>query len=496
MRHRVRAPLLACTTLSVTLVAQVAPQSVPSATRRDTTVRSYDGRTMPAEIIRVTVPEKRAEVTRSISVAALRIPTSAGQSGRPIVFLMGGPGIPGTVMAPIPPYFTLFQRLREAADVVILDQRGVGRSEPVVDCPVQDTLPMDFFLRREQIVRVIRDRVASCARQVLSRGNDPTAYTTVESADDLDDLRKVLGVEQIDLLAFSYGSRLALMYAQRHGGHIGRMVLQGVNGPGLVLKRPAPVARKLDRMAEILEQDSTWRGQTDLRMAARLARERLSQSPAKVTITDRRTGQPLDVPVGRDGFDAIVALNLDDARLPALLVSVAANDDRVLTRFAEAAWNGLGGGTVGLMARAVNCAADRPESRWEKVRSESGSAPFGNPIDNEFLTLEFCQAVGYTAPPGEFTDSVTSSAPMLLLTGSLDGTNPLENAVQVARGLPNAVSLEIPNALHEALPVPAVQSLVVDWFRGTDIRDRRLTAPPPRFVSVEEAAALPSQRER
>jgi pimeloyl-ACP methyl ester carboxylesterase len=496
MRHPVRASLLAWATISVAPVAEVASQPVSAASRVDTTVRSYDGRTMPAELIRVTVPENRAKVTRTISIAALRIPSTTGQPGRPIVFLMGGPGIPGSVMAPVPPYFTLFQRLREVADVVILDQRGVGRSEPVIDCPVNDPLPRDVFLRRERIVRVIRDRVASCASQVQSRGNDPTAYNTVESADDLDDVRKALGVEQIDLLAFSYGSRLALMYSQRHGDHIGRVVLQGVNGPGLVLKRPAPIARKLDRMAEILAQDTTWRGQTDLRAAARAARERLSRNAASVTITDRRTGRQFPVRVGRDGLDAIVALNLDDARLPALLVSVAANDDRVLTRFAEAAWNGLSAGTVGLMARAVNCAADRPDSRWEAVRSDSASAPFGSPIDNEFLTLEFCRAAGYTAVPVEFHDAVRSQVPLLLLTGSLDATNPLENAVEVARGFPNAATLEVTNAAHEALPAPAVQSVVVDWFRGADIRERRLAVPPPRYLPVEEAAALPSQRER
>jgi hypothetical protein len=85
---------------------------------------------------------------------------------------------------------------------------------------------------------------------------------------------------------------------------------------------------------------------------------------------------------------------------------------------------------------------------------------------------------------------------MLLLTGSLDATNPLENAVEVARGFSNAVSLEVADAMHEALPVPAVQSVIVDWFRGTDVRGRRIVASPPRFLSVEEAAAPPTQRGR
>ena len=46
------------------------------------------------------------------------------------------------------------------------------------------------------------------------------------------------------------------------------------------------------------------------------------------------------------------------------------------------------------MARAVNCAADRPDSRWKTVAKESRTAPFGAPIDNELLTDEFCRTVG------------------------------------------------------------------------------------------------------
>jgi hypothetical protein len=182
-------------------------------------------------------------------------------------------------------------------------------------------------------------------------------------------------------------------------------------------------------------------------------------------------------------------------RLPALLISVAAADDRVLARFVEAAWNGLSAGNVGLMARAVNCAADRPKSRWDVVRSEAGTAPFGAPIDNEFLTEDLCRSVGYATSPIEFTGPVTSSVPLLLLTGSLDATNPVENATEVARGFANAVSLEVENAAHEALTVPAVQDVVVDFFRGSDVSGRHIVAPPPRFASVADAAApVPPRR--
>ena len=271
---------------------------------------------------------------------------------------------------------------------------------------------------------------------------------------------------------------------------------KGVDGPGQVAKLPAPIARKLRRVGELLKQDHGWHGPTDLLAAASAARERLARNPAPVNIADPKTGQHLHVLIGRDGFDAVAGLHLNDARLPAMLVSAAAGDDRILARLAEAVWNNFAGGTVGLMGRAVDCAADRPDSRWKAIRTESLTAPFGTPIDNAVLTGDFCRAVGYDSPPVEFAGPVSSSAPALLLTGTLDATTPVENARDVARGLPNALLLDVENAAHEALPVPAVQDVVVDFLRGIDVRGRRPADTPPHFPPVEKALERGSERPR
>jgi pimeloyl-ACP methyl ester carboxylesterase len=462
-----------------------AGQAVPPA-RETTTVRSYDGRTMSGEIIRLVVPERRSRPERTISMAALRLPTTAERPGPPTFFLMGGPGIPGSVMVAVPPYFTLFERLRSIADVIIVDQRGIGRSTPVLDCPFDGSLSDSVFLREGPLVAELRRQVASCADRWRREGADPTWYTTVESADDIEDLRRVLGVDRINILAFSYGTRLALAVLQRHEAHLGRIVLQGVNGPGLVLKRPVATERKLELLNRLLRGDTLWAG-TDLLAVARAARGRLTATPTSVTISDRRSGQPRQVAVGRYGLDVVVNTNLDDRRLPALLVSVAAGDDRLLGRFVERLWNGLTQSTVGLMARAVNCAADRPRSRWALIARDARRSPFGSPLDNAVLTDDFCAAIGYRQPEVEFPTPLRSEVPALLLTGVLDATNPVENARAVGRGLPRAILLTIENAVHEALPIPAVQDVVVAFLSGEDVRGRTVIAPVPRFPTVEAA---------
>jgi len=486
------------TTLCVILAGLESPLSVGaqsvSAARETTTVRSYDGRSMSGEIIRLSVPERRSRPIRTITLAAYRLPTTAEQPGAPIVFLMGGPGIPGSVMAAVPPYYTLFERLRAIADVIIVDQRGLGRSTPIIDCPFDGTLSDSAFLVEGLLAATLRRQVAACAEHWRREGADPTAYTTLESADDINDLRKALGVDRIDLLAFSYGTRLALAVLQRHEAHVGRIVLQGVNGPGLVLKRPVATTRKLQLLSQLLHHDTLWQQTTDLLAAARVARDRLATAPAAVTIVDQRSGQSKQLIVGRYGFDAMVNLNLDDRRLPALLVSVAGGDDRLLTRFAEATWNGLTTGSIGLMARAVNCAADRPGSRWALIAREAGEAPFGRPVDNEVLTDDFCGAVGYRTPAVEFSGRLHSAVPAMLLTGTLDATTPGENARAVASGLPNAIVLDIVNAAHEGLPMPQVHDIIIDFLQGRDVRGRSIVGDPPHFPAVEAALAPAPRR--
>jgi pimeloyl-ACP methyl ester carboxylesterase len=468
--------------------AAMAQPVAPAAHIQSTTIHSYDGRSLPAEAVRIDVPERRTHPGRIITIAALRIPTTAAHPGSPVFFLMGGPGIPGSVMAPIPPYFSLFQRLSELGDVVIVDQRGIGNSQPQLDCPIVGKPPDDFFLRPAAFIAFARHQVELCAAHWREQGAYPAAYTTIESADDIDDLRKGLGYEKISLLGFSYGTRLALSYVDRHDAHVDRIVLQGVDGPGQVIKLPMTSVRKLERIGGLLAGDAAWQPPVDLVAAARKARQRLAATPASITVTDRKAHGAVSLQVGRDGFDEIVALNLNDTRLPALLVSVAAGDDRVLTQLAGDVWNGMAGGTAGLMGRAVDCAADRPRGRWAMVRKQAAAAPFGIPVDDGVLTDQFCRAVGYASPPVEFAHPVHSEAPALLLTGSLDATDPAENAEEVARGLPGAILLDVENAAHEALPEPAVQDAVADFLRGENVCGRKLVADTPRFLSIEDAA--------
>lgn len=57
------------------------------------------------------------------------------------------------------------------------------------------------------------------------RPADPGAYAIADYVADLEELRGHLGCERIDLLGHSHGGMVAIAYAGRHPGRIGRLVL-------------------------------------------------------------------------------------------------------------------------------------------------------------------------------------------------------------------------------------------------------------------------------
>jgi pimeloyl-ACP methyl ester carboxylesterase len=474
------------------LLAHPLEGQSPSLVWQPLSSRTYDGRAIAAEAAKLEVPENRATPGRTISLGLIRLPATSSAAGDPIVFLMGGPGIPASVMLPIPPYFDLFDRLRALGDVILVDQRGVGQSEPVVSCPSKGPLPTDFLSTRRRAVDALREVTSACLVEWRERGVNIGAYNTRESSDDLESLRVALGARRLNLLAFSYGTHLALSYARRYPDGVGRMVLQGVRGPDQSLKSPEVYARGFHQLSRLAAEDSTARSLApDIEQLLGATLDRLTPSPIQVSVTDP-AGAPVAIIIGKEGLQLLVSNAPDDPRLPALLASLAKGDSTLLAQVASAAWQGLG--EVNLMARAVDCASGSSAAARERVSHEVAGALLGNPAPNLVRLPDYCEVFGDIALPEEFRSPITSAAPTLFISGQLDVQAPAEEAAAVARGFSRGVELIVANGRHELLPITAVRAVVVDFFAGRDVAGRALTADPPGWVGMEEAKSPPRRR--
>lgn len=170
----------------------------------------------------VSVPEDRADPGgRRIALNLVILPATGEKRLLPLYDLAGGPGLPATQTAEF--YLSFGGAYREGRDIVLLDQRGTGRSNGL-QCP--DLASPD---RQYELFYPV-ERVAACRTSLSSRAR-LEHYGTDAAAADLEAVRQALGHDRIDLFGLSYGTLLALRYDQLFPGRARAMVLLGTATP-------------------------------------------------------------------------------------------------------------------------------------------------------------------------------------------------------------------------------------------------------------------------
>jgi pimeloyl-ACP methyl ester carboxylesterase len=476
--------------LGVAAAAAAQAPATPTAPRAEPfTLRSYDGRERAAERVRLDVPAGGADA-RSLQIAFIRLRPAGAPSRPPIVFLMGGPGVPASVMAPIPPYFTLFTRLAEGGDVILLDQRGLGDSTPKTDCPAASApLPADLFERREALVAAFAAAYRACAA-ALPPPAKATDFAVDRVADDVDAVRRALGVPQVDLLAFSFGSRIALEVLKRHPERVRKVVLQGVLGVD-TLRQPSLDDAVFRRFAALADAQAAAKAlPPSVAASMRTLQARAAAAPLPIAI-QTASGEPRQLRVGRAVLDALVLGRVGDPALAAVLAAAVAEDYSLLSRWAQALYQDLERGGGSLMARALVCSTASPDAARREASRAAGATVLGEALDNHFQDPAFCAALGVTPPTAQ--RPVTSRVPVLLISGSLDPRTPPDRAEVTRQALARSEHAIVEHGGHELLPVPAVQDLVLAFLDGRPDRPP-IALPPPAVLTVDEARRPPSPR--
>ncbi|MEU8774326.1 alpha/beta hydrolase [Streptomyces sp. NPDC048606] len=232
-----------------------------------------------------------APAGRQISLALTRVPHTAARSQGPLLVNPGGPGGSGRALAG----FVASALPKDVAaqyDVIGFDPRGVGRSEPALDCggnhfkPVRpDSVPLDPAVERANL-----DRVRAFAESCQARHADVLPHIgTVSAARDLEVLRVALGAPRLSYFGYSYGTYLGAVYAKLHPDRVHRLVLDSVVDPAGVWYQDnlaqdvAFDARHKAFLAWVAEHDATYRlGDDPARVEARWygMRESLRQQAA------------------------------------------------------------------------------------------------------------------------------------------------------------------------------------------------------------------------
>ena len=222
-RQRTGALALGIIALGVAVTAAVAPAQESSAREYPDFLQPCERNDLPGGLCGTyeVWEDRAAEAGRRIGLNVIVLPA---RDPKPEMgawtYLMGGPGGAATPVAP--GLANGWQR--EHLDILLVDQRGTGDSNPLM-CDLSragDTAQAYLegpFLRTAEI--------AACAEQ-LSEIADLRLYTTPVAADDLNEIREALGYEFLNVNGGSYGSRAALVYMRRHPETVRTSIISGI----------------------------------------------------------------------------------------------------------------------------------------------------------------------------------------------------------------------------------------------------------------------------
>lgn len=455
--------------------------------------------TIAAEVAFFEVPRRHADPEgATIRLRVVRLParhTSVGTPRHaPIVYLAGGPGGSGVGTAR-GSRWPVFDAVRANADVLLLDQRGTGLSEPPPDCPYQHTFAPTEAADPAVYLAALQATAARCAAFWRDQGIDLDAYNTIDSADDVEALRQALGVEHLNLWGMSYGTHLASAVLRYHGAHIERAVLMGMEGPDDTIKLPLSADRLLERLGTLVAAEpGAAKFDADLPGVVRRVLATLAKAAAQGRV--RRLSGSTVVTIGV--FDAQLAIaatlgRRETARLlPMALAAAEQGDYDVLAEFVNAVREQLG--TFAAMPLATDIASGVSPARRLQVEAAERTSLLGAALNFPMPQIGDGLDIADLGPA--FRAPLHSSVPTLFISGSLDGRTPLANADAASAGFEHAYRLTLEGAGHDDdlwLSHPGIPARIAAFFAGDTPADASLQAPPLMFatsVTVEILRAV------
>ena len=412
------------------LLFSLAAAQTPPAERKDGDLRfepftiPFEGQNVAAELGRLVVRENRSSPkTNLIELAFVRLKSTAENPGHPVVYLDGGPGSSAINIARVPDYMRAFMKLREVGDVILLDQRGIGRSKPNLSRLATEALPLDVFANNDSALRAYKERAVAAATYFRGQGVDIQAYNTIESANDVDDVRKALGAEKLNLVGFSYGTHLGLACIRYHGPNLNRVVLIGTEGPDHTNKLPSTSDTSLKRLAKLAASAPELEGKVpDLVGMLSEVLTRFEKEPVTVQVTDQRTRKPVDLKVGKSGLQFLIMRDLGDTNdlpiFPAWFYTMHQGDYSILSRFAEKRYNQFGAG-ISLMTVVMDASSGTSKARTAKIAAEAKTALLGHMVNFPFPGID--EAVGNPDLGDKYRSPIHTSVPTLFVSGEYVG---------------------------------------------------------------------------
>jgi len=399
---------------------------------------------------------------RRIALNVMIIPAAtATPDPDPLFALAGGPGQSATDAFPLAAYV---RAIAEQRDVVLVDQRGTGKSN-LLDCALQSLDNPQEVLGEPYSL----DKIRAC-RADSDRKADTSQYTTSIAADDLDEVRAALGYDRINVLGGSYGSKAALVYLRRHGEHVRTLTLEAIAPPDFLI--PLPFAKGVQAavggVIGLCEADAACHAAyPDLRQQYRAIVTRLTEKVAEFDVRNQHVTLSKDMFVSK--LRSVLYLPQFISVFPLIVQRAYAGDWTTYAAVVMQLASLLDGAVARGASFAAICAEDVPAITPALTGSATGGTDLGDWQARRFE--EYCKAWGTAGSvPKDFYEPVRSKVPALLISGALDPGTPPEFARAAASSLPNGRLITIKQGTH-GTGSACVDGLITEFVKRGSPKD-------------------------
>lgn len=437
--------------------ATAAPAEAPAFTEATCAFQPLEGVQVRCGYIEV--PENRSEPDgpKIRVVAAVFESRSPNPAPDAMIYLDGGPG--GHTLRTAPFVFgELVAPFLDRRDVILFDQRGVGASDPALDCPEQFRLDLGVLgegLRNESYLQSATAAMLGCRERLLSEGVNLEAFTSAESAADVDDLRRALGYEQLNLYGISYGTRLALTIMRDFPDSLRSVVLDSTVPlqANIFLDISASAERAFATLFDGCAQDAACNAAyPNLEQVFYEAVEKLNAEPITVPLQD--FGQSIEVVVTGDLlirtlFQALYRTYVL-ADLPRAIYAARDGDDLGFWT-QQALENAILNQLISAgMYYSVQCGEEARFSTDEEMQQADATRPEQRDAFDQADTIAICAVWGAREAETVENQPVSSDIPTLVLAGQYDPVTPPDYGREAAKTLSNSFFFEFPGVGHGA----------------------------------------------
>lgn len=419
---------------------------------------------------------------REIELAWAVVPARLGNfEPDPIVFLAGGPGQSARDIAPA--MSLALRNANRTRDLIFLDQRGTGGSN-ALNCEFEQ---VDYLAEPDW------DQFNRQLRQCMDdNGADLRYYTTADGAHDLELLRQHIGVEQLNLMGGSYGTRMAQVYLKRYPGRVRSVVIDGVVPSRLILgsEHAIKLDQSLERLFAACEADQACDRQfPDLSTAFDQLKTRYAEQPIQISLTHPRMGVAEDLLFNDQtlaGALRFLAYSPLSQMMIPYLVHEAATTGRPERLASQAIMQTeqLDDAIAIGLNFAVGCSEDWPH--WPVEHDDSGTL-LGNSMRD--LYAQVCAWWPANPVGSDFHQPFASDVPMLILSGEFDPVTPPEYGDEAAAQFANSTHLVAAGRGHIVMTDACISTIVTEFVEAASVDEvdtecMDTIGPEPFFLNL------------